>query len=170
MSKSRSLKTSAPRKSDVPPGYVADMSKGPMLRYEASLPRLPVPTLSSTAAKYLETVRPHLTKEQFAKTQAAVQKFLDSAQSKVLQERLQQRAAQPGVANWLADWWNETAYMGYRDPVVVYVSYFYVHVDDKTRPSQAKRAAQLLKAVLPFRALVERCVGSVGLHLRCYEP
>ncbi|RPD62238.1 acyltransferase ChoActase/COT/CPT [Lentinus tigrinus ALCF2SS1-7] len=175
MSKPRTLKTSAPRKSEVPPGYVADPSKGPMLRYEASLPKLPVPTLSSTAAKYLETVEPHVTKEQFAKTQAAVQKFLDSEQSKVLQERLQQRAAQPGVANWLAEWWNEAAYMGYRDPVVVYVSYFYVHVDDKTRPSQAKRAAQLLKAVLPFRALVEseqlepEKVRGAPLAMKSYE-
>lgn len=173
MSKPRTLKTSAPRKSDVPPGYVADPSKGPMLRYEVSLPRLPVPPLASTAAKYLETVEPHVTPEQFAKTQAAVKAFLDSEQSKVLQERLQARAAQPGVASWLADWWNEVAYMGYRDPVVVYVSYFYVHVDDKTRPSQAKRAAQLLKAILPFRALVERCVisswrGSTVLNL-CSE-
>ncbi|KAI0685797.1 acyltransferase ChoActase/COT/CPT [Cerioporus squamosus] len=175
MSKPRTLKTSAPRKSDVPPGYVADPSKGPMLRYEASLPKLPVPPLSSTAAKYLETVEPHVTKEQFAKTQAAVQKFLDSEQSKVLQQRLQERAAQPGVANWLADWWNETAYMAYRDPVVVYVSYFYVHVDDKTRPSQAKRAAQLLKAVLPFRALVEseqlepEKVRGAPLAMKSYE-
>ncbi|KAI0643180.1 acyltransferase ChoActase/COT/CPT [Trametes meyenii] len=155
MSKARSLKTSAPRKSDVPPGYVADPNLGPMLRYEASLPRLPVPTLSSTAAKYLETVEPHLSAEQFAKTQAAVKAFLESDQAKVLQERLQARAAEPGVKNWLADWWNEAAYMGYRDPVVVFVSYFYVHVDDKTRPTQAKRAAQLLKAILPFRYLVE---------------
>ena len=120
-------------------------------------------------AKYLETVQPHVTPAQFARTQAAVRKFVESEQGRVLQERLQARAAREGVANWLAEWWNETAYMGYRDPVVVFVSYFYVHVDDKTRPSQAKRAAQLLKAVLPFRALVERCVGSAGLHLRCYE-
>ncbi|KAI0763633.1 acyltransferase ChoActase/COT/CPT [Trametes elegans] len=155
MSKARSFKSSAPRKSDVPAGYVADPNAGPMLRYEASLPRLPVPTLSSTAAKYLETVEPHLTREQFAKTQAAVNAFLHSEQAKVLQERLQARAADPNVKNWLADWWNEAAYMGYRDPVVVFVSYFYVHVDDKTRSSQAKRAAHLLKATLPFRYLVE---------------
>ncbi|KAI0688956.1 acyltransferase ChoActase/COT/CPT [Earliella scabrosa] len=175
MSKPRTLKTSAPRKSDVPPGYVADPSKGPMLRYEASLPRLPVPPLSSTAAKYLETVEPHVSPEQFAKTQAAVKKFLESEQAKVLQERLQERAAQPGVANWLADWWNDTAYMGYRDPVVVYVSYFYVHMDDKTRPGQAKRAAQLLKAILPFRALVEseqlepEKVRGAPLAMKSYE-
>ena len=159
MSKSRNLKTSAPRKSDVPPGYVADPTKGPMLRYEASLPRLPVPPIASTAAKYLETVQPHLTEAQFAKTRAAVDAFVASDQAKVLQERLQARAAAPGVASWLAEWWNDVAYMGYRDPVVVFVSYYYVHCDDKTRPSQAKRAAQLLKAILPFRAMVERYAG-----------
>ncbi|KAI0755122.1 acyltransferase ChoActase/COT/CPT [Daedaleopsis nitida] len=175
MSKPRSLQTSPPRKSDVPPGYVADPSKGPMLRYEASLPRLPVPPLSSTTAKYLETVEPHLTAEQFAKTQKAVKTFLDSEQAKVLQERLQARAAQAGVDNWLAEWWNETAYMGYRDPVVVYVSYFYVHMDDKTRPGQAKRAAQLLKAILPFRAMVEseqltpEKVRGAPLAMKSYE-
>ncbi|OSD07372.1 acyltransferase ChoActase/COT/CPT [Trametes coccinea BRFM310] len=160
MSQARTLKSSASRKavsssSDVPPGYVADPNVGPMLRYEASLPRLPVPSLSSTAHKYLETVEPHLTREQFARTQRAVQAFVESAQGQELQKRLQARAADPNVKNWLADWWNETAYMAYRDPVVVFVSYFYVHMDDRTRPSQAKRAAQLLKAMLPFRYLVE---------------
>jgi len=74
---------------------------------------------------------------------------------KDLQKRLQDRAAQPDVKNWLADWWNDVAYMAYRDPVVVYVSYYYVHVDDKRVRDPAKRAAQLIKAMLPFRALVE---------------
>lgn len=127
-----------------------------MLRFEASLPRLPVPSLASTAAKYLETVQPHLTPAQYSATQAAVKSFLDSEQSRVLQTRLEERAHDPDVKSWLADWWNDVAYMGYRDPVVVYVSYFYVHVDDKRKPSQAKRAAELVKATLPFRYLVER--------------
>jgi hypothetical protein len=34
-------------------------------------------------------------------------------------------------------------------------SYFYVHIDDKRVRSPAKRAAQLVKAMLPFRTLVE---------------
>lgn len=160
MSPQRSFKSSASKRADdaVPPGYKADPTAGPMLRFEASLPRLPVPPLTSTTAKYLETVQPHLTPAQYAATQAAVQSFLDSEQSKVLQARLEERARDPDVKNWLADWWNDVAYMAYRDPVVVYVSYFYVHVDDKRKPSQARRAAQLLKAMLPFRGLVERYV------------
>ncbi|THH31476.1 hypothetical protein EUX98_g2726 [Antrodiella citrinella] len=155
MSPSRNLRTSAPRRNDVPPGYVADPSQGPMLAYEASLPRLPVPSLASTAAKYLESVQPHLTPAEFSTTTNVVQTFLRSDQAKVLQKRLEARAGEPGMASWLSEWWNDVAYMGYRDSVVVNVSYYYVHVDDKTRPSQAKRAATLLKAMLPFRALVE---------------
>lgn len=143
---------------DPPPGYAIDPKAGPMLRYQASLPRLPVPTLSSTAAKYLETVKPHLTASEFSRTNDAVQSFLKSPLAAQLQERLENRAVDPKLKSWLSEWWNDVAYMGYRDPVVVFVSYFYVHVDDKFRRDPAKRAASLIKAILPFRDLVERCV------------
>lgn len=161
---SRTFKTSAPsRTSALPPGYIEDPSASAMLRFEASLPRLPVPTLSSTGAKYLETVKPHLTPTEFERTQNVVKSFVQSELGRKLQERLQARAANPDVKNWLADWWNDVAYMAYRDPVVVYVSYFYVHVDDLWRKGQVKRAASLVKAILPFRAMVESCVQS-ALH------
>ena len=162
MSKSRTLSTTNPRKSasDVPTGYSVDPSAGPMLRFQASLPHLPVPTLSSTAAKYLETVRPHLTPSAFAATEATVSAFLRSPIAAELQQRLQARAGQPEIKNWLADWWNDVAYMAYRDPVVVFVSYFFVHLDDKLRRNQASRAAALIKAMLPFREMTESCVLS----------
>lgn len=156
MSKPRSFKSSAPKRSDIPPGYAVDPSAGPMLRFQASLPRLPVPTLSSTVSKYLETVRPHLTSAEFSSTQSVVKDFLESGQAAELQKRLEARAGDPGMKNWLADWWNDAAYMGYRDPVVVYVSYFYVHVEDRRRQTAPKRAAGLIKAMLPFREMVER--------------
>lgn len=169
MAKPRALTTSAPRRKadELPAGYVADPSASNMLRFEASLPRLPVPPLSSTAAKYLESVQPHLTPKEFSDTQVAVQKFLESPLAKELQERLQARAAEPGRKSWLSDWWNDVAYMGYRDPVVVFVSYFYVHKDDPRKPGQAKRAADLLKAILSFRSLVERCAGPILAEFHC---
>ncbi|PPQ86322.1 hypothetical protein CVT25_005622 [Psilocybe cyanescens] len=139
----------------LPPGYSVDSSAPPMLRYQASLPRLPVPTLESTCAKYLETAQPLLTKEEYTKTKSAVSSFLSSPLASELQKRLKDRAAAPETLSWLSDWWNEAAYMGYRDPVVVYVSYFFVHLDDRTRRDPAKRAASLIKAMLPFRELVE---------------
>ena len=170
MSKHRSFKSSQQRStsdlsSQSPPGYTIDPSAGTMLRFQASLPRLPVPTLSSTLAKYLESVRPHLSPSAFAATQSTVSDFLRSPLAAELQERLQARASQPEIKNWLATWWNEVAYMGYRDPVVVFVSYFFVHIDDKLRPDQPSRAAALVKAMLPFRDLTESCVHSLSPSL-----
>ncbi|KAL5520033.1 hypothetical protein ACEPAG_1693 [Sanghuangporus baumii] len=153
----RQLSTTMPRKSnkvDVPPGYSVDESAGPMLRFQKSLPRLPVPPLSSTLHKYLETVQPHLTPEEFAKTTSVVKAFAESAFGAELQRRLEVRRAESGMKNWLADWWNDVAYMSYRDPVVVYVSYFYVHAE-LGQLGIAERAARLIKAMLPFRELVE---------------
>jgi hypothetical protein len=155
MSKPRhSSTTTAPQ--DPPPGYAIDPTAPPMLRYQSSLPSLPVPTLQSTCTKYLETVQPLLTPSEYTTTQSSVSQFLASPQAAELQRRLQERAATPGVQNWLSEWWDEVAYMAYRDPVVVFVSYFFVHIDDRTRRDPAKRAASLIKAMLPFRELTER--------------
>lgn len=156
----KSSSSSSTQQQDPPPGYAVDPAATPMLRYQASIPRLPVPTLQSTCSKYLETVQPLVSPAAFQKTQSVVSAFLGSPLAQELQTRLQQRAADPNVKNWLSDWWNDAAYMGYRDPVVVFVSYFFVHVDDRARRDPAKRAASLVKAMLPFRDLVERLVLS----------
>jgi carnitine O-acetyltransferase len=114
-----------------------------MLRFQSSLPRLPVPTLPSTASKYLESVRPHLSPAAYTHTESVVKTFLASPEATELQRRLENRATQadPEIKNWLSQWWNDYAYLGYRDPVVVFVSYFFVHLDDKLRRDPAKRAA-----------------------------
>ena len=143
--------------SSIPEGYKADPNQGPMLRYEASLPHLPVPLLSSTLSKYLETIRPHMTSSEYARSEAAVHEFGASSRGAELQRRLEARAAEPGTTNWLADWWNDAAYMAYRDPVVVNVSYFFLHMADPAIQDAPRRAATLIKAMLPFRTLVERC-------------
>ena len=154
----RKSSSSSPTATPLPPGYAIDPAATPMLRYQASLPKLPVPTLESTCAKYLESVQPLLSTEAYAKTKSSVSSFLASPLAAELQSRLKDRAARPETLNWLSDWWNDAAYMSYRDPVVVYVSYFYVHIDDPSRTDPAARAASLIKAMLPFRELTERYI------------
>ncbi|CEH15673.1 acyltransferase ctase cot cpt [Ceraceosorus bombacis] len=133
--------------------------KGPLLAGQSSLPSLPVPPLEQTFKKYLRTTEPHLSSAEYEATKKAVESALSGSDSKTfgeLQKRLQARAADPKQeGNWLAAWWNEAAYMGYRDPVVPYVSYFYAHKDDKNRKTGVSRAASQLKAILAFRKLVE---------------
>ncbi|UZJ51858.1 hypothetical protein CBS101457_001178 [Exobasidium rhododendri] len=133
--------------------------KGPLFAGQDSLPSLPVPDLKQTLEKYLRTTIPHQTETSLKATESAVQSALDGSDAalfKKLQERLLQRAKDPeSDGNWLAAWWNDAAYMGYRDPVVPYVSYFYVHRDDKSRKTGTKRAASQLKAMLQFRKMLE---------------
>jgi carnitine O-acetyltransferase len=169
MATKRNFKSSAPKGSVIPEGYAVDPTAGNMLQFQASLPRLPVPALSSTVHKYLETIRPLLTDAEYTKSQATAQEFLQSSQAAELQKRLEARATDPSIKNWLADWWNDAAYMGYRDPVVVYVSYFYVHLDDPRRRDPAKRAASLIKAMLPFREITESSVFRMSLALFYYS-
>ena len=127
-----------------------------MLRFEDSLPRLPVPTLEETAKRYLKSVHPLLSQSEFAETTKAVNEFIaPGGAGETLQKRLVARREDPNTRNWIAEWWNEAAYMAYRDPVVPYVSYFYSHRDDKKRRNPVKRAAAISTAVLEFKKMVD---------------
>ncbi|KAI9014355.1 acyltransferase ChoActase/COT/CPT [Phycomyces nitens] len=128
---------------------------GPMLRYQKNLPKLPVPALHNTLQKYLQSVRPLLSDEDFQKTQTAVNEFeAPGGIGEKLQERLLAKANDPKVVNWMEDWWLDQAYMGYRDPVVIYVSYFFLYKDDKLRKAPANRAAAITTAALEFKKMV----------------
>ncbi|RMZ90418.1 hypothetical protein DV736_g2354, partial [Chaetothyriales sp. CBS 134916] len=136
--------------------YHEDPSKGAMLRFEDSLPRLPVPSLAETSRKYLKSLHPLLSKEEYAASEKAVAEFNEEGGiGQKLQERLIARAEDPNTKNWISDWWNEAAYLGYRDPVVPYVSYFYSFRDDRKRRNPAKRAAAITTAALEFKRQVD---------------
>ncbi|XP_017769872.1 PREDICTED: carnitine O-acetyltransferase-like isoform X1 [Nicrophorus vespilloides] len=84
-----------------------------------ALPRLPVPTLDQTLYKYLESVRPLLSNEEFAKTLELTEKFANTDGAK-LQALLLEKAHE--AENWLADWWLNAAYLDFRSPLVVWSS------------------------------------------------
>src|SRR5450432_1546062 len=73
----------------VPEGYREDTSKGSMLRFEDSLPRLPVPPLEETSARYLKSLHPLLTKEEYAASEKVVAEFQkEGSLGQTLQRRL----------------------------------------------------------------------------------
>lgn len=84
-----------------------------------NLPQLPVPQLSQTLDKYLKTVKPFLTDKEFMTTIECVKKFPQENGQK-LQEFLVERAK--NTESWLADWWLDSAYLGFRSSVVVWSS------------------------------------------------
>ncbi|KAJ1965552.1 Carnitine O-acetyltransferase mitochondrial [Dipsacomyces acuminosporus] len=127
---------------------------GRLFQHQSQLPKLPVPDLSSTLAKYIESLEPVLPKDKFEQSKQIAEEFAQSAEGKELQRRLEARAAEPGRPNWLEEWWNELSYMGYRDPVIPYVSYHYSYNDDPAcvRPNQ--RAAKIICGAMAFRQLI----------------
>ncbi|ORE02265.1 acyltransferase ChoActase/COT/CPT [Rhizopus microsporus var. microsporus] len=128
---------------------------GPMLRFQSNLPKLPVPDLNETLPKYLKSIRPLLSDEEYKRSEQAVKEFLAPGSfGHELQKRLVARANDPSIVNWMEDWWLDQAYMGYRDPVVVYVSYFFAYKDDKLRRVPAQRAAAITTAALEFKKLI----------------
>eukprot|EP01117_Protostelium_nocturnum_P008952 TRINITY_DN3214_c0_g1_i1.p1 TRINITY_DN3214_c0_g1~~TRINITY_DN3214_c0_g1_i1.p1 ORF type:complete len:652 (-),score=274.46 TRINITY_DN3214_c0_g1_i1:1092-3047(-) len=146
--------TSAPSRKQS--GIKEDPTASRLMRFEASLPSLPVPKLEQTTQKYLHTVRPLVDDAAFEKTKKAVAEFTkENGQGRELQKRLEARAAQPGMKNWIAEWWDEYAYMSYRDPVAVYSNYAYMLRDDRLRRNAPARAAALLRGVLEFRKSLE---------------
>lgn len=148
--------SSVRKNSSLPAGYKEDSSKGPMLRFEESLPKLPVPTLEETATRYLKSVHPLLSTSEFQSTTSAVQEFIKPGGiGSKLQEKLIVRREDPKHKNWIYEWWNDAAYLSYRDPVVPYVSYFYSHRDDRRRRDPSKRAAAITTAALEFKKQVD---------------
>ncbi|KAF2837378.1 acyltransferase ChoActase/COT/CPT [Patellaria atrata CBS 101060] len=146
----------ARKSSGLPEGYREDMSKGKMLRFEDSLPRLPVPTLEETTKRYLKSVHAVASPSEYENTKNAVQEFVaPGGPGELLQKRLVARREDPKHRNWIIDWWNDAAYLAYRDPVIPYVSYFYSHRDDRKRRNPAKRAAAITTAVLDFKNQVD---------------
>ncbi|XP_063838855.1 carnitine O-acetyltransferase isoform X1 [Ostrinia nubilalis] len=119
-----------------------------------NLPRLPVPKLSDTLDKYLKTVRPHLNDTEFSQTTKLVKSF-ESGEGKQLQSLLESRAEKH--LNWLEEWWLNTAYLEYRDPVVVYSSPGLVFPFRKfnNQNDQLQYAAKTLLAVLEYKALID---------------
>lgn len=86
-----------------------------------NLPRLPVPSLSQTIDKYVKSVKPFLTEDELRNTKKLLQDFSsENGIGTKLQKLLVQKANVE--ENWLADWWLTNAYLGYRDPVVVFSS------------------------------------------------
>jgi len=129
-----------------------------MLRFQDSLPRLPVPTLQETAERYIKSVHPILSKPEFEHTQKVVADFVKpGGHGESLQQKLIAKREDPNIKNWLYDWWNEAAYFSFRDPVVPYVSYFYSHRDDRKRRNPATRAAAITTAALEFKKQVDQC-------------
>ncbi|XP_076461883.1 peroxisomal carnitine O-octanoyltransferase-like [Babylonia areolata] len=82
-------------------------------QYQDDIESLPVPSLEHTLSKYLDSVKPLVTDEEFREVEFLCQQFA-IGEGKILHEKLLARAQK--TRNWLEKWWEDVAYMEGRLP------------------------------------------------------
>ncbi|KAJ8789740.1 hypothetical protein J1605_021698 [Eschrichtius robustus] len=139
----------------------------PMLfSYQRSLPRQPVPSVQDTVRKYLESVRPVLSDEDFDWTAALAREFL-RLQASLLQWYLQLKSW--WASNYVSDWWEEFVYLRSRNSLMVNSNYYMMDFLYVTpTPVQAARAGNAVHALLLYRYRLNRqeILPVRGLHPR----
>ncbi|KAJ3408372.1 hypothetical protein HDV05_005040, partial [Chytridiales sp. JEL 0842] len=136
------------------------------------LPRLPLPTLQSTASKYLEHLRPVLKEQDLQKAESDLGEFLkeNGGLGWALQEGLE-KAEETAEKLWMTSNYYADGLLSDRSPLVINSNWWAMFNDHPNHPKdllakpppqgvlttfQVQRAAGLICNLLKFKALVER--------------
>jgi carnitine O-acetyltransferase len=120
---------------------------------EDRLPRVPLPTLERSCARFLEWCAPLLTEAELTTTRAAVDEFLKpDGPARVLHADLERFNAGRDVRSWLDEFW-PNRYLGRRDRIALNANFFFLFRDSDE--SQIERAAGLIAAALDHKVAVD---------------
>lgn len=127
--------------------------KPSLYNFQACLPTLPVPPLKQTTDRYLVSVKPLLSDDDYKEMESKVAKFLKNEGWK-LQLFLQVRTLY--TSSWLWDWWEKYVYLRGRSPIMIGSNYYimdtiYARICD----NQAARAASMINEAFKFKRLVD---------------
>uniref|UniRef100_A0A673YUY8 Carnitine O-palmitoyltransferase 1, liver isoform-like n=1 Tax=Salmo trutta TaxID=8032 RepID=A0A673YUY8_SALTR len=89
--------------------------------YQGSLPNQPVPAVKDTVKRYLESVRPLMTPDEFERMTSLATQF-ESSLGNRLQWYLKLKAL--WASNYVSDWWEEYIYLRGRSPIMVNSNYY----------------------------------------------
>jgi carnitine O-acetyltransferase len=158
--KLKSLKTILNKKSITIRNFSnSKMTKGELFKYQDNLPSLPVPKLKQTLDLYKETIKPYYPNgendPEFLKYSQIIDEFGNSNEGLELQTKLENFAVDK--RNWLSEFWDNYAYLDYRDPVSPFVSYFFHHKDFNTKISkdQILKSTAITIKILQFMESIE---------------
>ncbi|MGH3932457.1 MAG: choline/carnitine O-acyltransferase, partial [Pseudonocardiaceae bacterium] len=122
------------------------------------LPRVPLPTLEESCARFLEWCGPLLTPDDMAVTETAVASFLrPGSPARTLHAALEQYDASDGVHSWLDTFW-PYRYLGRRDRIALNANFFFLFEDSAVsspQGGQVDRAAALVAGALDYKLLID---------------
>ncbi|WP_424186543.1 choline/carnitine O-acyltransferase [Actinokineospora sp. G85] len=122
---------------------------------EERLPKVPLPTVEDSCARFLRWSAPLLTPEQAAATEAAVERFLaPDSPAHVLHADLVRFNDAEGTRSWLDEFW-PSRYLGRRDRIALNANFFFLF-QDEAGADQFQRAAGLIAGAVDFKLALDR--------------
>ena len=124
----------------------------PTYYFQPLLPKLPVPDLNTSCDRFLASMRPVLSEEEYRNLFCEVIEFKEK-EGPILQSYLCRRAAT--MTNWLTDIWLQMAYLSNRKPIAVNVNCYATDRMNMPTNNPIARGANIIHWVLRFRELLE---------------
>lgn len=123
----------------------------PMLHFQPSLPRLPIPELEKTCSRYLAAQRPLLSDDSYSKTEKLVEDFRTNDGPKLQQLLKAKDKANPHTSYISEPWFN--IYLSDRVPLPINYTPALIMKRDERGPynTQLIRSANLVISTLRFR-------------------
>jgi carnitine O-acetyltransferase len=116
---------------------------------DAGLPRVPLPSLESSARQFLAWCEPLLTTAQLADTRRAVDASLaPGGPVHQLQQLLEARESSQTGESWLDEFWDQR-YLGRRDRIALNANFFFLLAPSPLGP--VERAAHLTRALVDHK-------------------
>ena len=148
-------------------------TKIPTYHFQDSLPRLPIPALEKTAARYIKSATPLLSMHELASTQKAMDEFVAGAGARLQKEIVERDKTR--YSSFITDAWFDM-YLCNRDPLPLNINPQLTFHDDPIpeKNDQATRAAVLAYSTARFMRTLEdqklkpdmfhtqKCMGGVG--------
>ena len=124
----------------------------PTYYFQPLLPKLPVPDLNTSCDRFLASMRPVLSEEEYRNLFCEVIEFKEK-EGPILQSYLCRRAAT--MTNWLKDIWLQLAYLSNRKPIAVNVNCYATDRMKMPTNNPIARGANIIHWVLRFHKQLE---------------
>jgi carnitine O-acetyltransferase len=124
---------------------------------EATLPRVPLPSLGESCTRFLDWCAPLLNEEELGRTGEAVAALADDPLAVHLQDTLVAYEASTGVHSWLDEFWRDR-YLGRRDRIALNANFFFLFGDGLPHGApadQVGRAARLVEAAVRYKLAID---------------
>ncbi|KAG8907636.1 Carnitine O-acetyltransferase mitochondrial [Tulasnella sp. 403] len=137
---------------------------------QKQLPKLPIPAFERTIEKLIQSLQPLAwSSDEWKSTKAKIDQFArPGGLGPILHRRLLERNETDNIKHWLEEFWDNAAYLKYRDSVLVNVSYYYGFSLPYPERSLAYRTAALIRSVLLQRRQLKQ--GSMPIDLTRKDP